>query len=109
MLLVASLILNFHMGLSFERKNLHWPICGGWVSVLGLEICVASGVDTEFMYRACIIRFIDMGLIAAALFADTAGSPGCCSRRDIRRHRISFAQIMAPHMFRISSGNTKQK
>ena len=35
--------------------------------MLGLEIRVASRVDTEFRYGVCIV---DMGLIATTLFAD---------------------------------------
>ena len=36
--------------------------------MLGLEIRVASGVDIAILYRVLIV---DMGLIAATMFADT--------------------------------------
>ena len=40
--------------------------------MLGLEIHVASGVGTELLYR---VRIVDMGWIAATLFADTISNP----------------------------------
>ena len=46
------------------KGNLHWLVNRGWIFVLGMEIRVACGVDTEFPYR---VRIVDMGLIAATV------------------------------------------
>ena len=51
------------------KTNLHWLVSRCWVSLVNLEIRVLrNAVDTEFPYR---VRIVDMGLIAATLFADT--------------------------------------
>ena len=63
----AGSILNICLGFALEG-NLHSLVSQGWVSVLGWEISVASVVDTEFPYR---VRIVDLGLLAATLFADT--------------------------------------
>ena len=47
------------MGSSFQ-KNLHCLVSWGWVSVLGLQIRVASRANTEILYR---VRSVDMELI----------------------------------------------